>query len=173
MNCSLSGSSHDIFQARVLEWVAISFSRGSSTPGDRIRVSHIVGRSFTIWATREVSLVVKNLPTNAGDTRDTDSITGLGRSPRAGHGKPLQYSCLKNPMDRGAWWAIVHGVALRVGHDWVTKQNTTKASHRNRPWIWRPEEGWRMAFKMWMPSAHIPRWLKKPWNRVSIPRECT
>ena len=55
MDCSLPGSSvHGIFQAIVLEWIAISFSRGSSQPRDRIRVSHIVDRHFTVWATREV-----------------------------------------------------------------------------------------------------------------------
>ena len=55
MDCSLSCCSiHGIFQARALEWVAISFSRGSSWPRDRNRVSHIVGRCYTIWATREV-----------------------------------------------------------------------------------------------------------------------
>ena len=55
IDCSLSGSSvHGIFQAKVLEWVAISFSRGSSWPRDRTQVSHIVDRCFTIWATREV-----------------------------------------------------------------------------------------------------------------------
>ena len=57
MDCSLSGSSvHGIFQARVLEWVAISFSRGSSQPRDRTWVSHIAGRCFTVWATREARL---------------------------------------------------------------------------------------------------------------------
>ena len=55
--------------------------------------------------------VVKNLPANAGDTRDTGSIPGSGRSPGEGNGNPLQYSCLENPMDRGPWWAIVHGIA--------------------------------------------------------------
>ena len=54
MDCSLPGSSHGIFQARVLEWAAISFSRGSSPLRDWTQVSHIVGRHFTIWATREV-----------------------------------------------------------------------------------------------------------------------
>ena len=54
MDCSLPGSSlHGILQARVLEWVAISFSRGSSRPRDRTRVSHIPGRRFNLWATRE------------------------------------------------------------------------------------------------------------------------
>ena len=51
--------------------------------------------------------VVKNPPANAGDM---GSIPGLGRSPREGNGNPLQYSCLGNPMDRGARWATVHGV---------------------------------------------------------------
>ena len=55
--------------------------------------------------------MVKNMPANAGDTTDVGSIPGLGRSPGGGHGNPLQYSCLENPMDRGAWWATVHGVA--------------------------------------------------------------
>ena len=56
-------------------------------------------------------LVVKNPPVNAGDVKDVSSIPGSGRSPGEGHGNPLQYSSLENPMDRGAWWAIVHTVA--------------------------------------------------------------
>jgi len=62
------------------------------------------------WASLEV-LVVKNLPANAGDIREAGSIPGSGRSPKGGHGNPLQYSCLETPMDRGAWWAAVQGVA--------------------------------------------------------------
>ena len=58
----------------------------------------------------QVALVVKNLFTNAGDIRDAGSIPRLGRSPGGGNGNPLQYSCLENPMDRGAWRATVHGV---------------------------------------------------------------
>ena len=54
--------------------------------------------------------MVKNLPTKAGDTRDTGAIPGLGRSPGEGNVNPLQYSCLENPIDRGAWWATAHGV---------------------------------------------------------------
>ena len=64
--------------------------------------------------------MVKNPSANAGDIREVDSIPVLGRSPGAGHDNPLQYSCLENPMDRGAWQATVHGVA-RVGHDLLTK----------------------------------------------------
>ena len=63
--------------------------------------------------------LVKNPPANAGDA---GWISGSGRSPREGHGNPLQYSCLGNPMDRGAWWAVVHGVA-KSGHDLATKHH--------------------------------------------------
>ena len=55
-------------------------------------------------------LVVKNPSANAGDIRDVGSIPGLGRSPGGGHGNPFQYSHLENPMDRGAWRAMVHRV---------------------------------------------------------------
>ena len=58
----------------------------------------------------QMALVVKNLTANAGDIRDEGSIPGSGRSPEGGHGNPLQYSCLENPMDRGAWRATVYGV---------------------------------------------------------------
>ena len=54
--------------------------------------------------------VVKNLPVNVGDTGDAGSIPELGRSSAEGNGNPLQYYCLKNPMDREAWWATVHGI---------------------------------------------------------------
>jgi len=57
------------------------------------------------------SHVVKNPLASTGDIRNTSSIPGLGRSPGVGHGNPFQYSCLENPMDRGAWKATVHGVS--------------------------------------------------------------
>ena len=56
-------------------------------------------------------LEVKSLPANVGDVRDMGSIARSGRSPGGGHGNPLQYSCLENPMDRGVWQATVYGVA--------------------------------------------------------------
>ena len=64
---------------------------------------------------------VKNLPANAGETRDVGLIPQLGRLPRVGNGNPLQYSCLQNPMDRGAWRSTAHGVTksetrLVTGH---------------------------------------------------------
>ena len=58
-----------------------------------------------------MALVVKNPPANAGDLRHLGLIPGLGRPPEGGNGNPLQYSCLENPMDRGAWRATVHRVA--------------------------------------------------------------
>ena len=58
----------------------------------------------------QMALMVKNLLANAGDVRDTGSIPGSGRSPGEGNGNPLQYSCLDNLMDRGAWRATVHRV---------------------------------------------------------------
>ena len=63
----------------------------------------------------QVALVVKNLPANVGDKRDAGSITGLRKSPGAGHGNPLQYPCLENPMNRGTWQATVH----RVTNSWT------------------------------------------------------
>ena len=82
----------------------------------------------------QVALVVKNPPVNVGDVRDTGSMPGLWRSPREGNGNPLQYSCLENAMERGAWWAIVHGVTKsriqlkRLGmhepKEWKEKHNS-------------------------------------------------
>ena len=64
---------------------------------------------ITSWAS-QVALVVKSPPTSAGDIRNACSVPGLARSPGGGHGNPLQYSCLGNPMDRGAWWVTVQKV---------------------------------------------------------------
>ena len=55
--------------------------------------------------------MIENPPANAGDTRDVGSVSGSVRSPEGEHGNPLKYSYLENLMDRGAWWAMVHGVA--------------------------------------------------------------
>ena len=64
--------------------------------------------------------MVKNPPANAGDA---GLVPGSGRSPGEGNGNPLQYSCLENPMGRGAWWATVHGVA---------ESDTTEQAHDNK-----------------------------------------
>ena len=60
--------------------------------------------------------MVKNPPANAGDVRDVGSTPGQGRSLGGGRGNPLQYSCLENPKDRGAWWVMVHRVAKIQTH---------------------------------------------------------
>ena len=59
----------------------------------------------------QLAPVVKNLPANTGDVRDMGSVPGLRGTPGGGHSNPLQYSCLENPMERGAWQATVHGVS--------------------------------------------------------------
>ena len=140
MNYRLSGSSvHGISQERILEWVSIPFSRGSSWPRDRTQVSWIGRWILYCWATRKpynltylslnilesfctsmsffmlFSLLGSLLhplqsPTYHSGLRAMSyqhfiNLTGVG------NGTPLQYSCLENPMDGGAWWAAVHGVA--------------------------------------------------------------
>ena len=72
-----------------------------------------IQRSYINWVPvrHQVALVVKNPPANAGDERDMGSIPGSGRFPGRGHGNPLQYAYLENPMDRGAWKTTVHRIA--------------------------------------------------------------
>ena len=121
-----------ILQARILEWVAVPSSRGSSWSRDRTCVSCIGRQILYLWVTggcfllrhKNISkvnlglaLLVKNQPANAGDIRDRGLIPRLGRSPGGGHGNSLQYSCLENPMDRGAWRATAIG-SQRGGHNW-------------------------------------------------------
>ena len=85
--------------------------------------SHIVGHD---WSNLALGFpggrVVKNLPAHAGDSGDRSLILGLGRPPGVGIGNLLQYSCLGNPMDRGAWWSTVHGgckVSDTTEHSWM------------------------------------------------------
>ena len=70
--------------------------------------------SFVLLYKSQVALVVKNLPANAGDTRNAGLIPGSGRSPTVGNVNLFQYSCLGNPMDREAWQATVHGVTKEL-----------------------------------------------------------
>ena len=80
-------------------------------------------------------LVVKNSIANAGDTRDEGSISGSGRSPGEGNGNPLLYSCLENPMDRGAWRATVHRAAEldTTEVSWCTCAHTRVRAHTHTP----------------------------------------
>ena len=84
---------------------------GSSSNSGFTSWGLISRRVLTILRTFQVALVVRNPPANAGDLRDMGSIPGSGRSPGGGYSTLLQYFCLENPMDRGAWQATVHGVA--------------------------------------------------------------
>ena len=75
-----------------------------------------------------VVVVVKNLSASAGDVRDMSLIPGLGRSSGEGHGNPLQYSCLENPVDRGAWQAMV----LRVEESQIQLKQFSTHIHRDQ-----------------------------------------
>ena len=86
----------------------------------------VVAPEHRLSGASQVALVVKNLPANAGDIRDAGLIPGLSRSSGGGHGNPLQYSCLENPKDRGAWQATIHGVAK----SWTRLKQLTTRKHR-------------------------------------------
>ena len=116
MDCSLLGSFvHGISQAQMLEWIAIPFSKGPSQLSDWTWVSCISGGFFTIWAVGKAPQITYNSTIYYGlpwwlrrkacvcSAGDPDSIPGSGTSPGEGNGNPLQYSCLENPMYRGAW----------------------------------------------------------------------
>ena len=96
--------------------------------------------------------VVKNPPANAGGTRDTGSIPGLGRSPEGGNGNPLWYSCLKNSMDRGTWQATVHGVTK----SWTQLSN----------WAWELGNRFRDQKKQENLKAAILSFLGSSWEKT-------
>ena len=77
----------------------------------RVRRNLVTEQQQGLARASQVMVVVTNPPVNAGDIRDTGSISGIGRSLGGGHGNPFQYSCMENPMDRRAWRATVHRVA--------------------------------------------------------------
>ena len=109
----------------------------------------------------QVVLVVKNPPANGGNLRDLDSILGLGRSPGGRNGNPLQYSCLKKPMNRGTWWATVHGVAKsQTWLKWLSMyalhlkclQNVSK--NRLNNWLENDTASW-IRWKVLPPSIPV------------------
>ena len=135
--CAITWTLHGIFQVRIPGWVAMRSSKGSSGPRDRTWVSYVsctAGRFFT-----------KASACNVGDL---GSIPGSGRSSGDRNGNLLQYSCLQNPMDGGAWWATVHGLR-RVGHHWATSLSftffTASAS-------WEPVLGYNL---IWPNTGHV------------------
>ena len=111
---------------------------------------------FGKWLPRWLS--GKESTCHAGDTRDTGLIPRLGRSPGEGHANPLQYSCLGNPMDKGAWQSTVHGVR----HDRATNPTATYV------WIKGMEEGVGSLFLVLMASmkGSMDMSLSKLWKLV-------
>ena len=119
--CSTSGIISISISSVVQSCLTLCNSMNRSMPGLPLNhqrnaiLNNDITTAHLFWAS-QVTLVVKNLPANAGDAC---LIPGSGRSLGGGHGHPLQYSCLENPMDRGAWWATLHGVAksrTRLSH---------------------------------------------------------
>ena len=113
--------------------------------------------SLELWSEPATGVtVVKNPPANSGDVV---SIPGSGRSPGGGDGNPLHHSCLENPRDRGAWWAIVHGVTeLDMTEHSLT--HSLSQSHRNRKRITQGliefhQMGKDPGFGNFMRSAHL------------------
>ena len=82
----------------------ISFTLSGGRP-----ISFLFPKCYTALGASQAALVAKNLPASEGDMRDAGSIPGLGKSPRGGHGNPVQYACLENPMDRGACVHRIYG----------------------------------------------------------------
>ena len=121
------------------------------------RVQYLVaaGEIFRLWSAG--GSVVKNPFANARDSRDVGLIPELGRSPGAGNGNLFQYSCLENPMDRGAWWATVHGVSK--SQTWLSDRACTQAT------LHPPNSGWAIVLCqqpcLWR-SFHGPRSRHSP-----------
>ena len=100
-----------------------------------------------------VALVVKNWSAHAGDTRDAGLLPASERFPGGGHGNPLQYSCLENPMDRGAWWATVHGVTKSWTHDW------SDLAHMRVP---------TSSLTLWLSTGEIHKHVTTDWKALCI-----
>ena len=138
---------HGILQATILEWVAVPFSRGSSPPRGWTQVSHISGQFFTSWATREVHIWANMIHLST-------SIVWRGE----GNGNPLQYSCLENPLDRGAWWAAVRRVPPSRTQ---LKQLSSSSSSSSRtpfglPWCLSSKESTRQCRR-----KRFDSWVRK------------
>ena len=113
--------------------------------------------------------MVKNPPANAGDAKDTNSIPGSGRSPGEGNGNPLQYSCLDNPMDRGAWRATVLGIAKSQTR---LKQLSTQHTHMGSKVGFPGGSDSKKICLQWRRPAFNPWVWRRKWQPlpVSLPR---
>ena len=107
--------------------------------------------------------VVKNSSANVGDTKDASLRPRLGRYPGGGNGNPLQYSCLENPMDRGTWWATVHGVTKSQTwlSNWACAIYHLVAMYGCESWPIKKTERWRTdVFRLWFWGI----FLRVPWK---------
>ena len=142
MDHSLPGFSvHGILQGRILQWVSMPSSRGSSPPKDQNCVSY----PLLHWQAGSLPLATPGKPSGKESTcecrrhkRWEGSIPGSGRSPEVENGNALQYYCLENFTNRGAWWGH-----KRVGHDWArahthTHTHTHTETHTHTPLGWLP-----------------------------------
>ena len=127
------------------------------------------------WVLIKWQTLLKGPPAYAGGARDTGLISGSGRSPGGGNGNPLQYSCLGKPMDRGAWWATVHG-SQRVRHNWVTEHthiHYSKSCHMFQFILITVLPGVSMVFKgdglVWTKWGR----LERAWPVVAVPSVVT
>ena len=140
------------------------------SPRSHLKIVHSIA-----WAS-QVALVVKNPPSNVGDVRDKGSIPGSGRSPGVGNGNPLQYSCLENFMDRGAWWATGVTKSQTPLNDWEHTHSYNSISHGMT--LLCPTKSalsWTSVVVQWL-GAHLPMqrkpcigFLVKPWSKARIP----
>ena len=117
-------SNESVLHIRWPKYWSFSFSIGPSSEYSEL-ISFRIDWLDLLTVQETLGSVVKNLCARAGGM---GLIPGWGRFPGEEHGNPFQYSCLGNPVDRGAWWATVHGVAIRVGHDLVTNNKNNKLS---------------------------------------------
>ena len=162
MECSRLGSSiHGISQARILEWVAVFLSRGSSQPWDWTRVYGIAGKFFFIWATREaLDSILKSIDITLPKVHRVKTMPFFFffsnhvwmEKEMATH----SCSCLENPRGRGAWWAAVYGVAQ--SRTQLTRLSSS-CSSINHVWIWK--------------LNHKEEWAPKNWHFKTVVLEKT
>ena len=100
-------------------------------------------------------------------TRRCECDPGLGRSPGGGNGSPLQHSYLENPMDRGAWWAMVHR-SQKVGHDWETLSFPREMSRIWTVDVWQGHSKWQMKHRLWWDSGKESTCWENPKSSAQL-----
>ena len=105
--------------------------------------------------------MVKNLPANTGDAGNSGSVPGLGRSPGGRHGNPLQYSCLENPMGKGAWQAAVHGEWLQTAESqaWLKRYSMHHTQLNYNPEHWKESSRKTSTFALLTMPKPLTVWI--------------